>query len=306
MSKVYEYVQETIIKRLEEAIKSGEQLPWQKPWNGKGYVNYVTRKSYRGMNLLLLPEAGEYITFKQIQNLQKKNPEIKLKKGSKSHMVVYWAFNKRKKKKKVDEETGEEKVVNVSQQYSAPIFRYYKVFNIGDVEGLETKFKMDFEHENDGIEKADEIIEKYEEEKNIKISTKFGTNRAYYNTVGDFISIPDKKQYNNIAEYYSTTFHEMVHSTGHPERLKRFEEREAHIFGSESYSQEELVAEIGANMLMGKLGIENKEAQDNSIAYLQSWLSAIKNDVSFITIAAQKAQKAVDFILGKSYEEITE
>ena len=72
MSKVYQYVQQSIIKRIEDAIEKGEKLPWQKPWKCTRYVNYVTRHQYRGINLLLLPETDEYITFRQIQDLQKR------------------------------------------------------------------------------------------------------------------------------------------------------------------------------------------------------------------------------------------
>lgn len=298
MSKVYQYVQQSIIKRIEDAIEKGEKLPWQKPWNGKKHVNYVTRHQYRGINLLLLPEADEYITFRQIQDLQKKNPEIRLKKGSKSHMVVYWSFNNKRKKKKIDENTGEEVVVDTLEYYEAPIFRYYNVFSINDVEGLETKFSgMDYEH--NGVDEAEKLIVDYKKELDILIN--HGQDRAYYSISGDYISIPDKSQFDNVLEFYSTIFHEMVHSTGHPKRLKRFKEGEFYKFGSESYSEEELVAEIGANMLMGELGIYDESAFDNSIAYMQGWLQAIKNDVRFITIAAQRAQKATDYILGKKY-----
>ncbi|MFD6508704.1 zincin-like metallopeptidase domain-containing protein [Bacillus sp. NPDC060175] len=51
---------------------------------------------------------------------------------------------------------------------------------------------------------------------------------------------------------YSTLFHEFIHSTGHSSRLKRDGITSATVnFGSEEYSEEELVAEIGASMLTG-------------------------------------------------------
>lgn len=299
MSKVYNYVQETIIKRLEEAIENGGCAPWRKPWKGKTFVNYVTRKPYRGINQILLPEPGEYITFNQITKLREKNPDIKLKAGCKKHMVVFWSFNQTKKDKK--EEEGEE----ILKTYTAPIFRYYNVYNIEDVEGLESKF-VGMNNDHEPIEEAEKVIDNYKKQANIDIRFPQGTDRAYYSISGDYISVPDKGQYKEVAEYYSTLFHEIVHSTGHPNRLKRFKPEESHIFGSETYSKEELVAEIGANMLMGVVGIECEEAQTNSIAYLKSWLSVIKNDMKFIVSASQKAQKAVDYILGESFNEIDE
>lgn len=74
--------------------------------------------------------------------------------------------------------------------------------------------------------------------------------------------MPSINQYENVTEYYSTVFHEMIHSTGHITRLKRFEDAPGQtIFGSESYSKEELVAEIGANMILSMLGIEDQNQQ---------------------------------------------
>ena len=66
-------------------------------------------------------------------------------------------------------------------------------------------------------------------------------------------------------------------------------------FGSEQYSQEELIAEIGNAFLCGKTGIENKTLK-NSTAYISGWLKKLKNDKRLIVIAAAQAQKATDYI----------
>lgn len=297
MSKVYTYVQEAIINRLEEAIANGGTAPWKKPWKGINFVNYVTRSKYRGINLLLLPEPGEYITFNQIKKLSEKNPDIKLKKGSKGNMVVFWSFNSSKKKTNDD---GEDVLIKY-----APIFKYYNVFNIRDVEGLESKFDG-MENEHEPIEEAERILADYSKRENIEFRTESGSDRAFYSITGDYVSTPDKAQFKNVEEYYSTKFHEAVHSTGSQKRLKRFIEGDSHMFGSEIYSKEELVAEIGANMLMGILGIETEESVNNNVSYLYNWLSVIKKDIKLIVSASQQAQKAVDLILGESFNEITE
>lgn len=285
MSKVYGYVQERIIEALEKAIKDGGTVPWKKPWNSNGFVNYVTRRPYRGINILLLPEAGEYITWKQIQDIREKNPEVKLKKNYKQHMVVFWRFPDKK-------EEDSDDVISLDTDKKKPIFLYHIVYNINDVEGIESKFSVGNEH--NPIVEAENVISNYNE---VTIQISKGSDNAYYSPLKDYISVPDKSQYKNIAEYYSTLFHEMVHSTGHKSRLNRFSTNEQHCFGSESYSKEELVAEIGANMLMSQTGIDDTEYQTNSISYLHGWLKAIKEDVSLIVSAAQKAQKAADYIL---------
>ena len=57
-------------------------------------------------------------------------------------------------------------------------------------------------------------------------------------------------------------------------------------------------------MLCAECGIDNKETADNSIAYLKGWLSALQDDVKLIVTASSQAQKAVDFILGRSAEQL--
>ena len=100
-------------------------------------------------------------------------------------------------------------------------------------------------------------------------------------------------------KYYSTTFHEITHSTGHKTRLDRLQTGQVAAFGSEEYSKEELVAEIGSATLMNLLGIETVKTFRNTAAYIQSWLNVLKNDNKFIVSASSKAEKAVNFILGE-------
>jgi antirestriction protein ArdC len=283
MSKVYQIAQDKIISQLEEAIKNNGTAPWRKPWVGGMPKNYVTKKPYRGINLMVL-EGGSYLTFKQITDLQKKNKEIKLKKGSKSHTVFFWQFNQN--------ETDDE------NKYG-PIFKFYRVFSVSDVEGIEEDV-VNFG--NQQIENAEDLIKNFNEE--VKIIQKF-SDRAYYSPTSDHIVMPELKQFENPNEFYSTMFHEMIHSTGHKSRLNRFDGTTDSIFGNESYSKEELVAEIGSNMILSMMGIEDESQQENSISYLYGWLQKIKEDPKLITNAAQKSQKAADYILEFQEEKNT-
>ena len=110
--------------------------------------------------------------------------------------------------------------------------------------------------------------------------------------------MPEKETFDGPEEYYSTLFHEFTHSTGHKARLNRPGITETHYFGDEIYSKEELIAEMGAAMLSGVVGIENKTIK-NSASYIQSWLGKLKEDKKLVVHAAAAAQKAADFILGK-------
>jgi len=70
-------------------------------------------------------------------------------------------------------------------------------------------------------------------------------------------------------------------------------------FGSEDYSKEELVAEMGAAMLCGIAGIQSRTL-DNSASYLQSWINRLRSDSRLIVSAASQAQKAADYILART------
>jgi antirestriction protein ArdC len=77
---------------------------------------------------------------------------------------------------------------------------------------------------------------------------------------------------------------------------------EANGFASLKYYPEELTAEIGAAFLCGQAGIF-EGTLNNSAAYLQNWLEALKSDRKLIAQAAAQAQKAADLILGTKFDE---
>jgi len=114
--------------------------------------------------------------------------------------------------------------------------------------------------------------------------------------------MPDRERFTGEDEYFSVLFHELTHSTGHASRLNRPTITEANGFGSQEYSKEELIAEMGAAFLCGVAGI-GERTLNNSAAYLQNWLEALQNDKKLIVQAAAQAQKAADFILGTKFEE---
>jgi antirestriction protein ArdC len=124
-----------------------------------------------------------------------------------------------------------------------------------------------------------------------------GKQRASYNPLSDIISIPRFDSFDTAEEFYSTLYHEAIHSTGSAKRLNRFNKDISH-FGDCEYSKEELVAEMGAAFLCGFAGIENITI-NNSTAYIQGWLKALKDDKKLVIMAAAQAQKAADYILNK-------
>ena len=287
-NSVYEIVTKRIVEELEKGV-----IPWQKPWFDKK-INYVTRKPYRGVNLLLLPKPGEYLTWNQIQKIGGK-----VKKGAKSYIVTFC-----KKYFLVNGsfvEPTDEFIDDVYEESYEERFvlRYYRVFHIDDVEGIPSKIPHKEEtNESEKLEKARKVAAEYIKREKISfIETQYNT-RSYYNISADEIVLPMKRFFVSESYYYQVLFHEMTHSTGHPKRLHRFEDdKKAAAFGTKEYSKEELIAELGSAYLMSFVGLT--PTYRNSAAYIQSWLSVLKNDKRFIISAAAKAEKAVRYILEK-------
>src|SRR4030095_16427188 len=133
-----------------------------------------------------------------------------------------------------------------------------------------------------------------------------GLDRAFYSPSGDFVGMPSAEQFRTGEDYYSVLFHELTHSTGHESRLNRKgvsgSDGEWSAFGSQSYSKEELVAEMGAAFLCGQAGIAERTL-DNSAAYVAAWLQRLKDDRRLVVHAAAQAQKAADYVLGRQFAE---
>ena len=280
MSKsVYEMVTDRIINQLEQGV-----IPWQKPWTGvrSGAYNRISKKPYSLLNQMLLKFDGEYATFKQWQDLGGH-----VRKGEKSEIVTFWKIQP------VEEE--QEDGTKVVKQI--PLLRYYNVFHISQVDGVEPLAKDEL-HDIEPIEKAENILHDYWSREDITVEH-MASDRAYYSPSRDLVHLPLFEQFKNANEYYSTAFHESVHSTMKESRCNRAEEREGKLvaFGSNEYSKEELVAEIGSANLMNIIGIESQKSFRNNAAYIQNWLSVLKNDVKFIVSASSKAEKAVKYIL---------
>lgn len=270
---IFQTVTDRIVAELENGV-----IPWRKPWQASGLaISHTTGKPYSLLNQMLLGRAGEYLTFAQV-----KQENGYVRKGEKSSIIVFWRWIE-----KEDEETGETTEI--------PFLRYYNVFHISQCEGIHAKYTQKLTETAKPDETAEAIIADYTAREGVMIEHEQG-NRAYYSPAMDKVVLPLIKQFAESSEYYSTLFHELTHSTGHEKRLNRLD-APAH-FGSEDYSKEELIAEIGASALVNHCGLETPNSFRNSASYIQGWLSVLKNDKRFIISAAGKAEKAFNYILG--------
>lgn len=296
----YELVTKRIIEKMQNGI-----IPWQRPWIFKEQkvdeqlakrvaFNRITKRIYSNTNQCILNHAGEYATFKQWTELGGK-----IRKGAKAEIVIFWKWLEEAVTDK--DEDGNE-VVKIKK---TPLLRYYQVFHISDVDGVEplTNFEPDESAQFDDEQTAEEIIGLYQERERLQIY--FSGNQAFYSPLSDSVTIPQKFKFKkNGAEFYSTVFHELAHSTGHKSRLDRLTGT-AH-FGNEEYSKEELVAEISAASILAKLNIETESSLTNSTAYLQSWIRVLQNDTRLFVIASTQADKAVDYIFNGKQQNTAE
>ena len=276
---LYQMITDRMITEMEQG-----SIPWQKPWMGAGNaISHTTGKPYSLLNQILLGRPGEYLTYNQACQ-----EGGHVRKGEKAQMVVFWKWLDTK-----DEETGEIRQV--------PFLRYYNVFHIDQCEGVIAKRTQTNPNPANPDETAEAIISEYIRREGVALEHQEG-DAAFYQPALDRIVLPLLKQFKETAEYYSTAFHEMVHSTGHVKRLARLDATAN--FGGDAYSKEELVAEIGSAALVNHVGLETGRSFRNSAAYVQNWLQALRNDKRFIVSAAGKAEKAVDFILSSEKKEI--
>lgn len=287
---VYQIVTERIIKKLQAGV-----IPWRKPWHNRPAVAWETQKPYSGINALLL-DGGEYATFNAI-----KAAGGHVKQGEKASIIVFWKLYDGFR---ADKDGKIDKAVENNQITKIPFLRYYSVFEINtQVEGLESKFKAPDGSliRNNPIESAETLVNDYFSRPG-NPTLAHAANDAFYSHAEDIISLPILNDFPTPERYYAALFHEMAHSTGHTMRLHRRQEGEKRTFGSVTYAEEELIAEIASAMLCTVAGIDQAMFEE-SASYIDNWLSVFQKDVKIVVSAASKAQKACDYILGISKKE---
>jgi len=284
-SEICKQITEKIIANLATAGS------WQKLWSMPAGIS-MKGHIYTGINRLIMSanqyDVPVYGTFDQIRS----NGGV-VRKGEKATVVVFW-----KRLNKIDEETKKEKTFFV--------LRYYWVFNVAqadfDDKGkqliVELSAKVSHTRDNARVDSAEDVIASMQHKPHIVYSN--SDERAYYSPMSDKVSVPEIKYFQNTEAFYATLFHELTHSTGHPSRLDRFDIGSS-AFGSESYSKEELVAELGASFLCAICNINNDI--QNSAAYISGWSKALRDNTSWIISAASKAEAASNFILYSKADE---
>jgi antirestriction protein ArdC len=275
---VYEIITAEIVKQLESGV-----VPWRKPWTTQPPINLISQKPYQGINTFLLSAQNRrsryWLTFNQATKLGGH-----VRQGEHSSMVVFWSVGK----EKLNPKTGK-----VSKPF---MLRYYRVFNLSQTEGIAHKLGIMEASAKPvaDIAACERIVAEMPNRPQI-----VDASAAWYRTSIDTVGIPTKATFHTSEGYYATIFHELGHASGHPSRIGREGIEKLNSFGSESYSREELIAEMTSAMLCGVTGI-SPAIVENSAAYLRSWLSVLRGDSKMLIGAASAAQKAADYIRGIS------
>lgn len=320
---------QVIADRIIASMKSTGLAPWRCSWStsARGSMlprNGITGKAYRGINVWLTVaaqlEAGYdlpiWVTFKQAGELAAKAARASgrkvvksdgrgkpwvfaagedqgricggIRKGEKSIEVYFW--------KRITTEAKDDE----EDPRSFLLMKSYRVFNVAQCDQAvidyitrqetEAMAAVDF----DPIARAEAICAGYD------CDVQHRGIKAYYSIMTDRINLPARKRFKTPAEYYSTRFHEMGHSTGAEHRLNRDGISTFDFRGSHQYADEELVAEFTSCFLCADAGIL-RETEGNSAAYLNHWAARIKHDPKIIVHAAQRAQRAADCIQGTEF-----
>ncbi len=293
-------IYQTVTDRIISSLKAGV-IPWEKPWKTPRYAcdpfprNFYTGKPYRGINVLLL-WSSEYnspfwLTFKQAQALKGN-----VRKGEHGTQIIFYK-QLPEHAEKDEEGTGEDERIPF-------VLCHYTVFNVEQCDGLTLPeiSQPAIAPEIDEDEVCESIVGGWKNCPTLHLTSPT-EYRAYYRPSTDSVHMPTRSRFVDAPHYYSTLFHELIHSTGHESHLHRtFSDR----FGDELYSKEELVAEMGAAFLCAIAGIANEHTDRNTTAYIQNWIEKLKEDNRLIVHAAANAQRAVDLILGSTFEEENE
>lgn len=289
---LYQEVTNKIISILELGV-----APWRRTWSTYGLAkNYINGHVYTGINFILMNNTEHnvpyFMTYNQVRTIGGK-----LKKGAKAEKVIYFNVVYKDRDNRTISKDEATHLYNIGAEVKTLKFiKYYNVFNISDVEGIELEISKIQLKPNEKIDKCESIVENMPKCPEIKHIDSKG---AFYSSGLDIVNMPQIEQFESAEAYYATLFHELIHSTGHISRLGREEVINPHAFGSKPYSKEELVAEMGASFLCSSLQIDFDQIFENNVSYLAGWLKVLKEDSKFIFKVASEAQKGVDFILNQ-------
>lgn len=286
-----------VLETILDFMESDNSLPWDSGLLNDRFtpINYKTRKEYRGINRLLLNYLArrkvpgctmEFASFKQIQEVVKDENVPAIRKGEHGFPILYFNFYDTARKCLRDKDSKDEDLI--------PLYRYSTVFSIQQA-GLEIKTKRDIKKiPHTPNSEIDRLCTAFAQSTNLILDISKVDGTGFYDPAKHYVSLASLDFYSSTDAYYSTLFHELIHSTA--AEMKRG--TSGNVFGGVSYSEEEIVAECGSMLLCQVFGIKKETL--NSSKYVQSWGSKLRENPDWLFKGMAAAEKAVDYFLIKS------
>lgn len=279
---LYERITAQIVAEMEAG-----RIPWASPWDAAQAAalsgmpqNAKTGRPYSGVNVLTLwAEAAvkgypthNWMTFQQARELN-----AYVRKGEKSTPAVFT--------KMVDVEVEENGQTKTDQR---PVLRLYHLFNVAQLDNLPTVYSTPTQLAPEQT-RYDNMLA-FTSRCGVKVE--YGGPKACYMPNRDLVVMPPYGSFANDEGFFGVLGHELIHATGPQHRLDR---KLTTRFGSTAYAREELIAEIGSAFLCAEHGIP--PTTRSNAAYLQSWITVLKDDPKAIFHAASQASMASRFLL---------
>ncbi|WP_027375661.1 zincin-like metallopeptidase domain-containing protein [Kaistella palustris] len=297
--------EDKFISRIIENLDNVKAQDWELYTNYKFQAprNLFSQNAYKGFNLLALYidtltngfTSSLYATFNAISKAGGR-----LKKGSKGVVIEFFTFvYKDQETSKIYSLEQVKKMVpaDLENLVKIPVVRNYVVFNSNQIENLEElnlSIAIDEPEELDFVERenCEKFIQQLTEKASLKIKY-IKTAHGSYSPTLDQIKMPLKQYFISEEKFYTTLFHEIIHWTGHENRLNR------NLFegfnNKEKYSFEELIAEMGSMLLALQFGITDELL--NSIRYLKGWSDVNKeNRIENIKTAFIQSKRAKKYL----------
>lgn len=286
---IYKDVTRKIVMRLAEG-----DIPWHKRWCSplKVKLNYKSRHKYTGVNLLLLQDDGEYLTYNQCRA-----EGGHVKEGEHGH-TIYQHFPVVRKED--EEEYKRLTKAGESTDHIKKIFvlRYLNVFHLSQTEGIKSKLESP-EHQaaKAPVDMADFVIQEFSANTGVRVK-EHPSDICTYDGGTNTVSIPSRTQFGTEEQWYNTLFSGLAKSV-----LAKGLEREGGAEGEDpkerkvSAVQEELESEIAACMVMSGVGLTIRETEEDTMAECSRWTAELNKDFRLIVNASAKAQKVAEYIL---------
>jgi antirestriction protein ArdC len=270
-----------VVERLITKIEEGNGT-WFKPWKNSFPENFATKTMYSGINLFNLWDIAEskgwsnsWLTFNQLKKL---NGQVQ--KGEKVTQVFFF------KMLEIEEENDSGEI----ETKKIPVLKTFNVFNVD-----QTTLELPVRAVNHKIADIEQFICR------TGIEIKQSNKGAFYHPKYDYIGIPARNSFVSSDFYYAVLFHEMGHSTMHPDRCDRKEGSKGSQKRSEEqvkqYATEELIAETVRTFLQCKFGLNSTEMEEQNALYLKGWLKPLKSDPRMLWSIFSEASKAFNYLI---------